>query len=188
MCRGGKTALPMLASKAPPRRAALKAPPSRRAEGATTARRLERHTVPRLGCHRYAVLKAPPMPRRSSPLPRLLAQAFGGHQRRAACRAPPRTTYQWQRTTTTEYVQHRSYYRPPRIKESSIKVSRVMVFMHYHLTALQCTEVRFASFLSSGFTTMAVMNPLERKLVKRTSVQWLEFTVGVLWYVQSCAK
>ena len=117
--------------RATPRHAALKAPPSRRAEGATTARRLRRHTVPRLGCHRYAVLKAP-LPRRSSPLPRLLAQAFGGHQRRA----PPRTTYQWQRTTTTEYVQHRSYYRPPRIKESSIKVSRVMVFPHYHPTAL----------------------------------------------------
>ena len=25
----------------------------------------------------------------------------------------------------------------------------------------QCTEVRFASFLSSGFTTMAVINPTE---------------------------
>ena len=91
MCRGGKTALPMLASKAPPRHAALKAPPSRRAEGATTARRLGRHTVLRLGCHRYAVLKAPPLPRRSSPLPRLLAQAFGGHQRRAARRHVRRT-------------------------------------------------------------------------------------------------
>ena len=112
-------------------RAALKAPPSRRAEGATNARRLGRHTVPRLGCHRYAVLRAP-LPRRSSPLPRLLAQVFGGHQRRA----PPRTTYQWQRTTTTEYVQHRSYYRLPRIKESSIKVNRVMVFPLYHITAL----------------------------------------------------
>jgi hypothetical protein len=30
--------------------------------------------------------------------------------------------------------------------------------------------VRFASFLSSGFTTMAVMNPPEKKLEKRTSV------------------
>ena len=33
------------------------------------------------------------------------------------------------------------------------------------------TEVRFASFLSGGFTTMAVMNPPEKKLEKRTSVQ-----------------
>ena len=40
--------------------------------------------------------------------------------------------------------------------------------------ALQCTEVRFASFLSGGFTTMAVMNPTERKLAKRTSLQWDE--------------
>ena len=31
-----------------------------------------------------------------------------------------------------------------------------------------CTEVHFASFLSGGFTIMAVMDPPERKLVKRT--------------------
>ena len=30
--------------------------------------------------------------------------------------------------------------------------------------------MRFASFLSGGFTTMAVVNPPERKLAKRTSV------------------
>ena len=39
----------------------------------------------------------------------------------------------------------------------------------------QCTEVRFASFLSGGFTTMAVINPLERKLAKRTSVQCVSY-------------
>ena len=39
----------------------------------------------------------------------------------------------------------------------------------------QCTEVRFASFLSGGFTTMAVMNPPKKKLEKRTSVQWGDF-------------
>ena len=37
---------------------------------------------------------------------------------------------------------------------------------------MQCTELRFASFLSGRFTTMAVINPPERKLAKRTSVQW----------------
>ena len=37
---------------------------------------------------------------------------------------------------------------------------------------MQCTEVRFASFFSGGFTTMAVMNPPEKNLEKRTSVQW----------------
>ena len=35
----------------------------------------------------------------------------------------------------------------------------------------QCTEVRFASFLSGGFTIMAVINSPEKKLAKRTSVQ-----------------
>ena len=36
----------------------------------------------------------------------------------------------------------------------------------------QCTEVSFASFLSGGFITAIVVNPPERKLAKRTSVQW----------------
>ena len=36
----------------------------------------------------------------------------------------------------------------------------------------KCTEVRFASFLSGGFTTMAVINPPERKLAKRISLKW----------------
>ena len=38
----------------------------------------------------------------------------------------------------------------------------------------ECTEVRFASFISGGFTTMApvaVINPPERKLAKHTSVE-----------------
>ena len=34
----------------------------------------------------------------------------------------------------------------------------------------QYTEVHFAGLLSGGFTTMAVINPPERKLAKRTSV------------------
>ena len=34
----------------------------------------------------------------------------------------------------------------------------------------QCTEVRFASFFPGGFTTMAVINPLEKKLANHTSV------------------
>ena len=38
----------------------------------------------------------------------------------------------------------------------------------------QRTEVPFASFLSVGFTAMAVINPPERKLAKRTSVQWTD--------------
>ena len=32
--------------------------------------------------------------------------------------------------------------------------------------------MNFTSFLSGGFTTMAVMNPPEKKLEKRTSVQY----------------
>ena len=50
----------------------------------------------------------------------------------------------------------------------------ILNFRHFvaqlrrHLS--QFTEVRFASFLSDGFKTMAVINPLERKLAKRISV------------------
>jgi hypothetical protein len=36
---------------------------------------------------------------------------------------------------------------------------------------MQCKEVRFASILSGGFTTMAVINSLEKKVGNRTSVQ-----------------
>ena len=36
----------------------------------------------------------------------------------------------------------------------------------------QCTEVRFASIFSGGFITAVVVNQPERKLAKRTSVQW----------------
>ena len=35
----------------------------------------------------------------------------------------------------------------------------------------QCTEVRFASFLSGGFITAIVVYPPERKLTKHTSVE-----------------
>ena len=41
--------------------------------------------------------------------------------------------------------------------------------------SIQCTEVHFASFLSGGFITAIVVNPPERKLAKRTSVQWYNF-------------
>ena len=34
------------------------------------------------------------------------------------------------------------------------------------------TEMRFASFLFGEFNTDIVINPLEKKLAKRTSVQW----------------
>ena len=38
------------------------------------------------------------------------------------------------------------------------------------MSSPHCTEVRFASLLSDGFTTMAVINPPEEKLANRTSV------------------
>ena len=43
----------------------------------------------------------------------------------------------------------------------------------------QCTEMRFASFLSDGFITAIVVNPPERKLAKRTSVCLVAFLNNV---------
>ena len=40
----------------------------------------------------------------------------------------------------------------------------------WNWTFTHCTEVRFANFLSGGFTTMAEINPSETKQAKRTSV------------------
>ena len=124
------------------RHAALKAPPSRRAEGATNARRLGRHTVPRLGCHRYAVLKAP-LPRRSSPLPRLLAQAFGGHQRRAPRRHVRRTNGK-ERLLRSMYnivaTTDRRASKRAVLKLVGLWCSRIIISLHG-------IEAHFASFL-----------------------------------------
>ena len=46
------------------------------------------------------------------------------------------------------------------------------------MSSAPCTKVRFASFLSDGFTTMAAINPPERKLSKCTSVHCLKIMQG----------
>ena len=43
------------------------------------------------------------------------------------------------------------------------------------LSFTHCTEVRFASFRSCGFTNLAVINPPEKKLEKCTSLQCMKF-------------
>ena len=55
----------------------------------------------------------------------------------------------------------------------NMEVTRPLLLVAYHTKQIrqQCTEVRFASLLSGGNTTMAVINPPEKKLVNRTSVQ-----------------
>ena len=55
--------------------------------------------------------------------------------------------------------------------------------------SLQLTEVRFAGFLSGGYTTMAVINPSERKLAKRTSVQYIGGKgelFRLIWGINKC--
>ena len=44
--------------------------------------------------------------------------------------------------------------------------------------------MRFASFLSGGFTTMTVKNPPEKKLEKRTSVQLYKL-LGQIFLIQN---
>ena len=50
--------------------------------------------------------------------------------------------------------------------------------------------MRFDSFLSGGFTIIAVMNPPEKKMEKRTSVQCTKFfgCVGSCGYVPLSVK
>ena len=45
-------------------------------------------------------------------------------------------------------------------------------FVIYWVLTTHCTEVLYANLLSGGFTTIAVINPPERKLEKCTSVEW----------------
>jgi hypothetical protein len=40
--------------------------------------------------------------------------------------------------------------------------------------------VGFASFLSGGFTTMAVINPPEKKLAEHISVEWGNYLSGLM--------
>ena len=41
-----------------------------------------------------------------------------------------------------------------------------------------CTGMRFASLLSGGFTTMAVINPPEKKQANRTSVHCIGYLLA----------
>ena len=56
---------------------------------------------------------------------------------------------------------------------------------------MHSTEMRFVSFLSGRFTTKTVANPPERKLAKRTSVQWMGGSKKVIrntWIVPNSIK
>ena len=53
---------------------------------------------------------------------------------------------------------------------------------------MECTEVHFASLLSGGFTTMAVINPPERKLAKPVIQIFILgfYYIGSMQLLQSC--
>jgi RNA polymerase subunit RPABC4/transcription elongation factor Spt4 len=53
------------------------------------------------------------------------------------------------------------------------------------MVAWQCTEVPITSFLCGWFITAIVVNPLERKLAKRTSVQSPNAIVTKLYFAKS---
>ena len=48
-------------------------------------------------------------------------------------------------------------------------------YQSYYTQVAQCTEVRFAFLLSSGFITAILSNPPERKLTKCTSVKCVTY-------------
>ena len=59
---------------------------------------------------------------------------------------------------------------------------------HLNFNSTHCTEVHFASLFSGGFTTMAVINPPEKKLAKRTSVRCLKTAHSFIIYFLSMIK
>ena len=66
------------------------------------------------------------------------------------------------------------YYKHLKLKTASIFFLKLE--SDFFDLLIHCTIVCFASFLSGGFTTMAVINPPESKLAKRTSVHCLGIT------------
>ena len=48
-----------------------------------------------------------------------------------------------------------------------VEIKYVQLLPISQIAIPECTEVRFVSFLSGGFITAIVVNPLERKLAKR---------------------
>ena len=54
------------------------------------------------------------------------------------------------------------YYEKLKIRNFSVQIAKLR----------ECIEVRFPSLLFGGFTTMTVINPPEKKLANRTSVEW----------------
>ena len=56
-----------------------------------------------------------------------------------------------------------------------VEIKYVQLLPISQIAIPECTEVRFVSFLSGGFITAIVVNPPERKLEKRTSVEWSIF-------------
>ena len=58
-----------------------------------------------------------------------------------------------------------------RLLTTTIKFPNLCTCMIIEIHFIECTEVQFASFFSGGFITAIVVNPPERRLTKRTSVQ-----------------
>ena len=73
-----------------------------------------------------------------------------------------------QSTINTDYL----LWQKSTAKIDSFHTSMFIIFL---VRTLQCTEVRFASFLSGGFITV---NSPERKLEKHTSVNWFNGSLG----------
>ena len=58
----------------------------------------------------------------------------------------------------------------PAVQQAGSYGSKAETIYVSSLSPAHYTEVRFASFLSGGFSNMAVINQPERKLAKHTSV------------------
>ena len=73
----------------------------------------------------------------------------------------------------------RYYFKGLKQKEENVYQTDSIIQIHHG------TEVRFASFLSSEFTTMTVINPSDWKLANRTSVHGLKSNKSCLHFKYS---
>ena len=64
-----------------------------------------------------------------------------------------------------------------RLLTTTIKFPNLCTCMIIEIHFIECTEVQFANFFSGGFITTIVVNSLERKLAKHTSVRCVTFSI-----------
>ena len=90
----------------------------------------------------------------------------------------------WRRSTKVTYISRKKIALSLKVSKFQNEFMKLLFLPKYEqqiarISALYCTEVHFASFLSRQFITAIVVNPPERKLAKRTSVYRLTLHITI---------